>query len=104
MATYQALPRSTPYRTVEELKRVDVPALVLANHNDPIHPFEYAEVWVNALPNAQLKELPSKAEGLTEHISTFRFCLREFLQDVPELRRNPTFGQEHVDNQRRLKR
>jgi pimeloyl-ACP methyl ester carboxylesterase len=85
VATYQAIPRSTPYRTVDVLKRVDVPALVLANHNDPIHPFEYAEAWVNALPNAQLKELPSKTEGLAEHISTFRFYLRQFLRDVQEL-------------------
>lgn len=90
VATYQAIPRSTPYHIVEALKYVDVPALVLANHNDPIHPFEYAEAWVNALPNAQLKELPSKTEGPTEHISAFRFCLREFLRDLPELRCNPT--------------
>lgn len=30
-----------------------------------------------------------QAEGLLEHISTFRFCLREFLRNLPELRYEP---------------
>jgi pimeloyl-ACP methyl ester carboxylesterase len=93
MATYQAIPRSTPYRTVEELKRVKAPALVLANRNDPIHPFEYAESWVHALPNAQLKEIPSKTEGLPGHVSAFLFCVRAFLRDVTGLRGNPALAQ-----------
>ncbi|MFN7999189.1 MAG: alpha/beta hydrolase [Bryobacteraceae bacterium] len=85
VATYQAIPRSTPYRSVDALKRVEVPTLILANRNDPTHPFEYAEAWAMALGNAQLKEIPSKAEGLAKHISAFRCCLSQFLKDVPGL-------------------
>ncbi len=86
VATYGAIPHSVPYTTTEALKGINIPALVLANRRDPIHPFEYAEILGHALPNSQLKEFPSKAEGLQEHISTFRSCLREFLSSVPELR------------------
>jgi hypothetical protein len=54
--------------------------LVLANHSDPIHPFEYAETLAAAIPNAQLKEFPSKAEGLEQHTAAFRNDLSEFLR------------------------
>jgi pimeloyl-ACP methyl ester carboxylesterase len=85
VAMYRAIPLSVPYRAIAELKRVDAPVLVLANRQDPVHPFEYAEILVNALPTAQLKEFPSKAAGLQEHISTFRLSLQEFLRDVSTL-------------------
>jgi pimeloyl-ACP methyl ester carboxylesterase len=82
VATYQAIPRSVPYQTTEELKRLDVPTLVLANRADPVHPIEYAETLANALPNAQLRQFPSKSDGLQNHISAFRSCLRQFLEGL----------------------
>ncbi len=89
VATYEAIPRSVPYTTTEALNGLAIPALVLANRRDPIHPIEYAETLAHALPNGQLKEFPSKADGLQEHILAFRSCLREFLSNVPELRQEP---------------
>jgi pimeloyl-ACP methyl ester carboxylesterase len=82
VASYLSIPRSAPYRSAEELKRIDVSALVLANRNDPLHPFEYAEALARALPNAQLKEFPSKTDGLERHTSAFRLHLHEFLHNV----------------------
>lgn len=80
VATYQAIPRSVPYRAPVELERIAVPVLVLANRADPVHPFEYAETLANAIPDAQLKEFPSKTEGLEQHTSAFRKYLGEFLR------------------------
>jgi pimeloyl-ACP methyl ester carboxylesterase len=79
VATYQAIPRSVPYHSPVELQSISVPMLVLANRRDPLHPFEYAEILANAIPNAQLKEFPSKADGLAQHTAAFRNCLDEFL-------------------------
>jgi pimeloyl-ACP methyl ester carboxylesterase len=80
VATYQAIPRSMPYRKATDLKHIGVPVLVLANRRDPLHPFEYAETLASTIPNAQFQEFPSKAEGLEQHTSAFRNHLGEFLR------------------------
>jgi pimeloyl-ACP methyl ester carboxylesterase len=54
VATFRALPQAVPFREIAQLKHVNVPALVLANRGDPVHPFEYAQALAAALPNAQL--------------------------------------------------
>jgi len=82
VATYQAIPCSVPYRSRVELQGITAPLLVLGNRRDPIHPFEYAEAWAAAIPNAQLKEFPSKADGLEQHTVAFRKDLREFLRTI----------------------
>jgi pimeloyl-ACP methyl ester carboxylesterase len=82
VATYQAIPRSVPYHSPVELRRISVPVLVLANRRDPLHPFEYAEALARAIPQAQLKEFPSKAEGLEKHTAAFRNYLGEFLRSA----------------------
>ena len=56
------------------------PALVLANRNDPIHPFEYAEQLFSALPRATWRELPPKSESLELHQNRFREYITEFLR------------------------
>ena len=80
VATYQAIPRSVPYRSAVELASIAVPVLVLANRRDPVHPFEYAETLASSIPNARLREFPSKAEGLELHTAAFRNELSEFLK------------------------
>jgi 3-oxoadipate enol-lactonase len=40
------------------LSRVDVPALVVAQDGDPIHPVEVAERLAATLPDARLEVLP----------------------------------------------
>jgi pimeloyl-ACP methyl ester carboxylesterase len=50
------VPRSIAFDGLDELRGVDVPALVVASHDDadPSHPYAIAEAWVDALPRAQL--------------------------------------------------
>jgi pimeloyl-ACP methyl ester carboxylesterase len=81
VATFRAIPQAVPFREIAQLKHVNVPALVLANRDDPVHPFEYARALATALPNAQLKEFPSKADGIDQHISCFRLYVNEFLRN-----------------------
>ncbi len=80
VATYQAIPRSVPYRSPAELQGITAPVLVLGNRRDPIHPFEYADTLAAAIPHAQLIEFPSKTEGLELHNAAFRKHLSEFLR------------------------
>jgi pimeloyl-ACP methyl ester carboxylesterase len=49
-------PASRPFGSLEELAGLDVPALVVASHDeaDPGHPYEVAELYKRALPRARL--------------------------------------------------
>jgi len=48
--------RARPFESLSELASLDVPALVVASHDeiDPGHPFAVAEAWADALPDARL--------------------------------------------------
>jgi pimeloyl-ACP methyl ester carboxylesterase len=50
------LPRSLPFDGLAELETLDVPALVVASHDeaDPTHPYSVAEAWAEALPRGTL--------------------------------------------------
>jgi pimeloyl-ACP methyl ester carboxylesterase len=80
ISTYRYIPASVPFHSWEELRSIRAPALVLANRNDPIHPFEYAEQLCSALPHATWREIPSKSESLELHQSRFREYVTEFLR------------------------
>lgn len=56
------VPRSRPFESLEELGALDVPALVVASHDeaDPGHPYAAAAAYAEALPRA---ELISEGEG-----------------------------------------
>ena len=50
------VPRSRPFGSMEELERLDVPALVVASHDgaDPGHPYAAAAAYAERLPRARL--------------------------------------------------
>ena len=58
------VPRSVPFEGLEELETLDVPALVVASHDeaDPGHPYAIAEAWAERLPAGELiSEEPGKS-------------------------------------------
>jgi pimeloyl-ACP methyl ester carboxylesterase len=60
----QAVPRSHPFESFDELAGVSCPAIVVASGDeaDPGHPFAVGERWAKALPNAELRtEEPGKS-------------------------------------------
>ncbi len=52
--------RSEPFRSLDELRSLTVPALVVASHDeaDPGHPYAVAAAYAEALPNARLISEP----------------------------------------------
>lgn len=50
------VPRSRPFEDLSELEFLDLPALVVASHDeaDPGHPYAVAEQWAERLPRATL--------------------------------------------------
>jgi len=50
----RVVPRSVPFEGLEELESLQVPALVVASHDeaDPAHPYAVAETWAARIPGA----------------------------------------------------
>jgi pimeloyl-ACP methyl ester carboxylesterase len=76
---FRFIPASTPYDSSNELEVLDVPALVLANRDDPLHPFACADTLAAALPQAHLCEFASKSQSVEEHKRQFRDHVSKFL-------------------------
>jgi 3-oxoadipate enol-lactonase len=55
-AALRQVPRSIAFDGLDELRTLDLPALVVASHDDadPGHPFSIAEAWADALPDGRL--------------------------------------------------
>jgi pimeloyl-ACP methyl ester carboxylesterase len=76
----ERIPNDAPVDTLEKLSRIRVPALVLANKRDPIHPFEFGEILAKAIPAAEFRELTPKSISLERHEAEVQTFLTEFLQ------------------------
>lgn len=63
-----------------EWQAIHVPTLVLANRQDPIHPFEYGQILAGLIPNAEFQELTSKSVSKERHGTEVQRFLVEFLQ------------------------
>lgn len=52
----RSMPRSRPFESLEDLRALAVPTLVVASHDaaDPGHPYEVAAAYAAALPHARL--------------------------------------------------
>lgn len=56
LAALRETPRSRPFEEISELRAIEVPALVVASHDDadPGHPYRSAVAYAEALPRATL--------------------------------------------------
>ncbi|MBB3391046.1 pimeloyl-ACP methyl ester carboxylesterase [Rhizobium sp. BK275] len=63
----------------EDAAKLSVPALVLGNRQDAIHPLAVAQVIADTLPNAHFLEVPAKAADAEAHFAAVRAVLQQFL-------------------------
>lgn len=76
------LPRDAPNRSQDPWERIDAPTLVLANRDDPIHPYAYGEALARAIPGAVLTQIPSKEIDAQQHAAGLRRAVERFLEDI----------------------
>jgi len=57
---------------------IRVPTLVLANLQDPVHPFEYGQALAEAIPDAWFREIASKSVSPQRHAVETARSLKEF--------------------------
>ena len=76
----ERIPGDAPNRDLAELARIRVPTLVLANRQDPIHPFEYGEIVARSIPGAEFEEITSKSVSIPRHEEDVQRALADFLE------------------------
>ena len=81
-AKYQLLPEDTPSYNRDEWKKIKVPTLVLANHSDHVHPYEYGLEYASLIGRAELKEITPKAVSETQHRKDVQQHIDAFLTGV----------------------
>jgi pimeloyl-ACP methyl ester carboxylesterase len=79
---FERIANDAPCHDLSELAAIRVPTLVLANRDDPVHPFEYGELLANAIPHAQVCELTPKSESEERHAADMRRSIAEFLKST----------------------
>jgi pimeloyl-ACP methyl ester carboxylesterase len=63
----------------EDAANLAIPALVLGNRQDTIHPLAVAQFMADALPNAHFLEVPAKAADAEAHLAAVRTVILQFL-------------------------
>lgn len=75
----ECIPTDAPNHNRSEWKRINVPTLVLANRQDPIHPFEFGEIYACEIHGAEFHELTSKSVSVERYGQDTQRFIQEFL-------------------------
>jgi pimeloyl-ACP methyl ester carboxylesterase len=78
---FECIINDAPNRDRSEWQSIRVPTLVLANRQDPIHPYEFGEVLAHSIPGAELREITSKSVSLERHGAEVQRHLETFLKN-----------------------
>jgi pimeloyl-ACP methyl ester carboxylesterase len=74
------IPRDSPIRSWQEVEALQMPALVVGNEPDVVHPWSYAVAWAEHLPFSRLVKVPSKPADYELHAREVRRHLTGFLE------------------------
>jgi pimeloyl-ACP methyl ester carboxylesterase len=76
----ERLPRDAPTLDRADFLKIDSPVLVLANRQDPIHPFAFGECLAGEIPRAEFRELTPKSVSVEAYRLDTRRFISEFLR------------------------
>lgn len=76
---YRIIPDLPLVDDMRELERVQTPTLILANHYDKVHAFEYGIELFEVLPHSRFFEVTSKAVDPLAHCREVTMRIQEFL-------------------------
>jgi len=81
-AVLRGFPGCAPSVDVAAWSAIAVPTLVIANGDDPIHPFEIGEAYARQIPGAKLVSIPSRERNPTGFSAGFQAAVQDFLEDL----------------------
>ncbi len=76
----ERIPHDAPSHDRSEWAAIAVPTLVLGNHHDPVHPWEFAETLAQNITGAELVELTTKSVSLAQHADDLQRAIDGFLE------------------------
>ena len=79
VAKLERIPGYVPKHSREDWRRIRVPTLVLANQQDPVHPFDFGQALAETIPGAQLIELTPKSVSKEQHAADVQRAVTAFL-------------------------
>ncbi len=74
-----------PFNSIDELDNINVPCLVLGNEDDPLHPYEMAEVIHQKIEGSSLKKITSRYIDGNLHRTQLRGHISNFIKQVNAL-------------------
>jgi pimeloyl-ACP methyl ester carboxylesterase len=80
VAKLERIPRDTPCIDRDAWRAITEPTLVLANRQDPIHPFEFGQVIAGLIPGCEFAELTPKSVSVERHAADVQTALDGFLR------------------------
>ena len=84
IARLERIPSDAPNWDRREWLSIRVPTLVLANRQDPIHPFEFGETLAKQIRGAVFKEVTPKSINLQKYTLELREFIADFLRRFTE--------------------
>lgn len=78
------IPGDAPIRRWSEVENLRIPALVIGNEPDYVHPISFARTWAERLPGGGFVEVPAKATAFEPHAIAVRDHVSRFLQSLEE--------------------
>ena len=70
-----------PGVSLDDIRAIRVPTLVIGHGRDRVHPLATAEALASLIPRALLAIIPSKADDLAGHKAQFRAAIHAFLEE-----------------------
>ena len=84
VALLNRIPAQGPGVTREQMSRLALPTLVIANEGDYVHSIAMATKVAELIPGARLTIIPSKNSNRDAYVEAFKAALYEFLADRHE--------------------
>ena len=76
------IPRDAPIRDWKEVEGLRVPALVVGNEPDRVHPLSYAVTWAERMPLGRFVQAPAKSANFEQHAQAVRAHVSAFLKSL----------------------
>lgn len=76
---FRSMIGDTPFFELEDLADLDMPSLVLACEDDPLHPFAFGQTIADHLPASTLVQVASRYLDNTRYEEDVRNAVRDFL-------------------------
>ena len=73
--------KDRPFTSLEKLREIKVPTMVIGNDQDPLHPFAMAEKISQSIPGSVLRKVTSRYIDNSKHSEQLRTLLKDFIKD-----------------------